>query len=87
MCVVELRLLLALVLVLLGATVIVGLNFEDDDDTIALPGQTQTLRANSEEEIRSSVEIPSSALRPSRTDSEIAPRPRASVIDVVVLRC
>ena len=35
MRIVELRLLLAIVLVLLGATVIVGLNFGEDDDPMA----------------------------------------------------
>ena len=33
---VELRLLLAIVVVLLGATLIVGLNFGEDDDAMAL---------------------------------------------------
>jgi hypothetical protein len=85
MHVVERRVLLALVLVLLGATVIVGLSL-GDDDTMVLQGQNQPLRANPEERILNSVGLP--ALHPSRTDSEIAPRSNASVIDLVrVLRC
>jgi hypothetical protein len=90
---VEPRLLLALILVLLGATVIVGLNLGDDDSQMALERemqalQTQPLRTNSEEKTLASVRLPSSAPRPSRTDSEIALRSCASVIDLVcVLRC
>ena len=86
MRVVEPRLLLALILVLLGATVIVGLNLEDDADTMILQGQMQPLRADAEKKTLNSV--PSSTLNPSRTGSEIVPRSGASVIDLVcVLRC
>lgn len=84
----ELRLLLAIVLVLLGATVIIGLSFGEDDDTMAMVCQTQPLRANPEEKVSTSVELPSSALHPSRPESEITARTSASVIDLVcVLRC
>jgi hypothetical protein len=88
MCVVELRLLLALILVLLGATFIVGLNLGDDADRMTLQGRTQPVRANPEETTLTSVGRPSSALHRSRADSEIAPRSWATVIDLVcVLRC
>ena len=88
MRVVELRLLLALILALLGATVVVGFNFGDDADTMTLQGQTQPLRANPEEKTLASVRVMSSALHPSRADPEIVPRSGASVIDLVcVLRC
>jgi hypothetical protein len=84
----ELRFLLALILVLLGATVIVGLNLGDDDDTMALQGQTQRLLANPTEKTLTSVGLTSSTPRPSRADSEIAVRSGASTIDLVrVLRC
>jgi hypothetical protein len=85
--VVELRLLLALILVLLGATVIGGLNLEDAD-TMALQRHTQPLRATPKEKTLTPLGLPSSALHPSRTDSEIALRSGASVIDLLgVLRC
>ena len=88
MRVVELRLLLALILVLLGATAVVGFNLGDDADTMALQGQTQPLGANPEKKTLTSVVPPTSALHPSRTDSEIAPRSCAAVIGLVcVLRC
>ena len=88
MRVVELRVLLALVLVLLGTMVIVGLNLGDDADTMTLQGQTRPLRSNHQEKPLSAVRLPSWALHPSRTDSETAPRLCASVIDLVcVLRC
>jgi hypothetical protein len=84
----QLRLLLALVLVLLGATVIVGVNLDDDDSTMALVRQTQPLCAHAEEEPLTSVRLSSSAQHLSPPDSEIAPRSSASVIDLVcVLRC
>jgi hypothetical protein len=84
----QLRLLLALVLVLLGATLIVGINLDDDDSTMALVRQTQPLCANPEEKSLTAVGLPSSAQHPSPPDSEIAPRSGASVIDLVcVLRC
>src|SRR4029077_2639371 len=79
MRVVEIRLLLAIVLVLLGATVIIGLGFGEDDDTMAMVCQTQPLRANPEEKVSNSVELPSSALHPSRPESEITVRTSASV--------
>ena len=83
----EPRLLLPLILVLLGATIIVGLNLEDDADPMILQGQMQPLRANPEDKTLASVGS-SSALHPSRTDSEIVPRSGTSVIDLVcVLRC
>ena len=87
---VELRLLLALVLVLLGATVIFGLNLGDDADTMTLQGRTRLLRVNREENTftSASVERPSSTLNRSRTDSEMTLRSCGSVIDLVcVLRC
>jgi hypothetical protein len=88
MRVVELRLLLALIVVLLGATVMVGLNVGDDADTMTLQAQTQPLRANPNQKILSSAGLPSSALHPSRADSGTAPRTCASMIDLVcVLRC
>ncbi len=84
----QLRLLLALVLVLLGATVIVGLNLGDDDTMMAMQGQTQTLRAKPEDKIAPSIGLVSSVSHQSRTQSEIALRPGVSVIDLVhVLRC
>jgi hypothetical protein len=88
MRVVELRLLLALILVLLGATVIFGLNLGDDTDAMTLQGRTQPLPVNGEEKALISVGRPSSTLHRSRTDSEGTPRSSASVIDLVcVLRC
>jgi hypothetical protein len=88
MRVVELRLLLALILVLSGATVIVGLNLGADADPMTFQGRTQPLRANPEKKTLISVWFPSSALQPSRTDSEIAARSCASVIDLAcILRC
>lgn len=86
MRVVELRLLLALILVLFGATGFVGLNVGDDDNPMAVQGQKQRQRADSEEKALTSVELPSSALHPSRTDSKIAPRSCASVLDLVCVR-
>jgi hypothetical protein len=93
MRVVELRLLLAIVVVLLGATLIVGLNFGEDDDPMALVCQTQPLHVNAEERSRSSLDLLTSDLltsapRPARTESEITAGTSASVIDLVcVLRC
>jgi hypothetical protein len=88
MRVVELRLLLAIVVVALGATLIVSLNFGEDGDTMALVCQTQPLHVNPEERSRTSLDGPTSATRPSRTESEITVRSSASVIDLVcVLRC
>lgn len=88
MRVVQLRLLLAIILVLSGATVIVGLNLGSDADALSLQSRTQTLRANPEEQTLTSASLPSSVLHSSRTDSKIAPRSCASVIDLVcILRC
>ena len=88
MRVIELRLLLALILVLLGATIVVGLNLVDDADTMTLQARTQPLRANPEEKTLTSVGLTTSAPHPSRTDSEIALRSGVSMIDLVcVLRC
>jgi hypothetical protein len=88
MRVVELRLLLALILVLLGATVIVDLNLGDDSDTMTLQVRTQSLRVSLKEKTLTSVGRPSSALNPSRTNSEIARRSCVSLIDLAcVLRC
>jgi hypothetical protein len=85
---VELRLLLALILVLLGATVVVDLSLGDDADTMALQGQTQPLRVNLDEKTPASVGRPSPALDSSRTNPDIAPRSCVSVIDLAcVLRC
>ena len=85
---VELRLLLALLLVLLGATVIVDLNLGDDADTMTLQGRTQPLRVNLDEKTQISVGRPSPPLDPSRTNSKIAPRSGVSVSDLAcVLRC
>jgi hypothetical protein len=79
---------LALILMLLGATVIVGLNFEDDADTMTLQGRTQRLRVNLQKKTLSLVGRPSPNLDPSRTSSEIAPRSSASLIDFAcILRC
>jgi hypothetical protein len=84
----KLRLLLALILVLLGAAVIVDLNLGDDTDTMTLKGRTQPLRVNLEEKTLTSVGRPSPALDPSRTNSDIALRSCVSVIDLAcVLRC
>ena len=88
MRVVELKPLLALILVLLGATVIFGLNLGDDTDAMTLQGRTQPLPVNGEEKALISVGRPSSTLHRSRTDSEGTPHSSASVIDLVcVLRC
>ena len=88
MRVVELRFLLALILVLLGATFIFGLNLEYDADTMTLQGRTQPLPANLEEKTLTSEGLPSSPVHPSRRDSEVAPRSCAAVIDLgCVLRC
>jgi hypothetical protein len=85
---VELRLLLALLLVLLGATVIVDLNLGDDADTMTLQSRTQPLRVNLDEKTQISVGRPSPPLDPSRTNSDIAPRTCVSVMDLAcVLRC
>jgi hypothetical protein len=85
---VELRLLLALILVLLGATVIVDLNPGDDADRMTLQGRTQPLCVNLDEKTQASVGRPSPALDPSHTNSDIAPRSCVSVIDLAcVLRC
>ena len=89
MRVIELRLLLALILVLLGATVSFGLNLGDDAaDRMTLQDPTQRLRGNPEEKILTPVRLTSSARPPSRTDSAIARRSSTSVIDLVrALRC
>jgi hypothetical protein len=88
MRVVELRFLLALILVLLGATFIVGLNLGDDTDTMTLQGRTRRLPVNPEEKALASGGRQSSALHRLRTDSEGVPRSGASVIDLVcTLRC
>ena len=85
---VELRLLLALILVLLGGTVIIDLNLGNDADTMTLQGRTQPLRVNLEEKTLTSVGRPSPALDAPRTNSDIAPRSCVSVIDLAcVLRC
>jgi len=85
---VEFRLLLAIVVVMLGATLIVGLNFSEDDDPMALVCQTQPMHVNSEERSCASLDGPTSAPPPSRTESEITIHSSASVIDLVcVLRC
>jgi hypothetical protein len=91
MRVIELRLLLAIVVVLLGATLIVGLNFGEDDDAMALLCQTQPLHVNSDERGRTSLALstpdrPTSAPRRSSTKSDVAARTGASVIDLVCVR-
>ena len=87
MRVVELRFLPVLILALVGATFIFGLNLLEDADTTTVPGP-QPLHGNLGEKPLTSVGLASSLLHPSRTDSEDAPRTCAPVTDLVcVLRC
>jgi hypothetical protein len=88
---VELRLLLAIVVVLLGATLIVGLNFGEDDDAVALLCQAQPLHVHPDERGRTSLALPTtdrptSAPRRSSTKSDVTARTGASVIDLVCVR-
>jgi hypothetical protein len=83
---VELRLLLSLILVLVGAIVLVGLNVEYDADRMILHSQTQL--ANEEQKSLASVGILPSALPAPRTDLEIVRPVAASLIILVcILRC
>jgi len=85
---VELRLLLLLILVLIGATVIVGADLENDAAMIPMRIRTQTPGANPERQSATSGKQSSSSVRQSRADAEIAARSGPSVIDLVhVLRC
>jgi hypothetical protein len=87
MHVVRFRLLL-LVLLLLGATISISLNFEDDADILVWQGQAQTLRVDPQEKAPSRLLQPSSSSRRPRINSENTFRSRLSVIDLVsVLRC
>ena len=93
MRVIELRLLLAIVVVLMGATLIVGLNFGEDDDAVALLCQAQPLHVHPDERGRTSLALPTtdrptSAPRRASTKSDVTARSGASVIDrVCVRRC
>jgi hypothetical protein len=82
----ELRLLLALVLVLVGATVIVGVDLESDAAMMPLRVQKQPLGANSEQQFATFAGKRSSTIHGSRADSGIVPR--SSSADLVhILRC
>jgi hypothetical protein len=88
MRVVGLRFLLPIVLVLVAATIAVSLNFEDDADLMAWQGQTQILRANTEEQVGISVTAPRPIQRPSPADLDSVLHLRTSVPDVLfILRC
>jgi hypothetical protein len=86
MPVVRFRLLL-LVSVLVGATLGIGLSFEDGADILVWQGHALMLRVNPQEKASASLQ-PSSFSRRPRISSETALRSRVSVIDLVsVLRC
>ena len=83
----ELRLLLAIILVLLGATVFLGMSLEDNSESVVLQNQTPPSHLNQQEKVLAS-ERPASDLYLSRPTSEAVSRIlRVSPDLVLILRC